>query len=158
MSRIFALLLIFSIALPKLVISCSCPDVTSQELYQHANVVLRARAVAVKRLEPTAPLFAVSYLFKLRTIRTFKGCSPGKFFYAKTYLDGGTCSTVLKKGDNVRLLLPVSPETSATFPRRFYEFIGCDDAQSWEYVSKADRAFLRSESKKPQNRCMNTKS
>lgn len=143
---------LFAIFLP-LITACSCPNLTFEEKYESANVVVKARVVFKKRFAPRPPFFAVSYLFKLQVLRTFKNCSPGEFFYAKTMLDGGTCSSVLEKGAVYKIQLPTNPETSDKFPRLFYNFYGCDDAFAWKYVTPQQRHFLRTQSTKPENRC-----
>lgn len=133
--------------------ACSCPDLTFQQRYGFATNVVKAKAVSVKRFRGPAPRKIVTYIFKLRLLNVFKGCGPTKFFYAKTMLDGGTCSSVLSKGTTYLVQLPSKPTKQKKFPQRFYKFYGCYDVMAWKYISKEERRFYRKQSVKPENQC-----
>lgn len=148
----FALLLVCSLAIAS---ACSCPDITFQERYGFTQTLVRARAVSVRRFRASHLIpGVVTYIFKLRLMRVFKGCAPQKFFYAKTMLDGGTCSSVLTKGRTYLVQLPVEVENEPSSAADPYEFYGCNSANSWKYIPKIERRFYRKQSVKPENQCM----
>lgn len=115
---------------------CSCPNLTFQEIYEDTPVIVRARVVRVRNIPPEESSFnAEEIRYKLKTLHVLKGCSPGKVFRARTVLDGGICSSVLKKGDVVRVNLP-------TPKKRTYDFFGCYTTQVWGEIQREERRFL----------------
>ncbi|CDF35508.1 unnamed protein product [Chondrus crispus] len=147
-----ALLLVCSLAIAS---ACSCPDITFQERYGFTKSLVRARAVSVRRFIASTPFpGVVTFIFKLRLMRVFKGCAPQKFFYATTMLDGGTCSSVLTKGDTYLIQLPVEVENEPSSAANPYKFYGCNSANAWKYIPKIERRFYRKQSVKPENQCM----
>lgn len=142
------LILVSSVALAS---ACSCPDLTFQERYGFAGTMVKAKAVSVRRF--IGPRKIPTYIFKLRLQTVFKGCAPRKFFYATTMLDGGTCSSVLTKGESYLVNMTVEEENEPSSPDDPYKFYGCFSATGWKYISRKERRFYRRESVKPKNQC-----
>lgn len=133
--------------------ACSCPDLTLRQRYRFATTVVKAKTVSVTLFPAKPPFNAVSYLFKLRVLNVLKGCGPTKIFYAKTMLDGGTCSSVLSKGTTYLVQLPDKPDMQEMFPESIYKFYGCYDVMDWKSLAKEERRFFWKQSVKPENKC-----
>lgn len=133
--------------------ACSCPDLTFKQRYRNAAVVIRAKVLSSVKLPRTGPIGGDEYRFKLKTLELFKGCSPGRVFYARSIVNGGLCSVVLTKGSELKVQLPKSPEMQKAFPMKFYNFFGCYDTATWKNLSRKEMRFLGRQADRKRNAC-----
>ena len=151
-----AILLLSIFTIVQSVLSCRCSRKSFVRYYHDTRTVLVAKVVQREFHPPKCKgLFFLDCNIKytLRLRRVYKGCAPTPQFLGRTARDGSLCGVRLQKGANY-LLFVDSLSNASWLPVKSFYLNLCQGNRPWKIVNEVKRMFLKEESHKEENQCM----
>lgn len=146
---------------------CSCFPANFEEQYNGALTVVKARVVLVKMSPTPKPSPCVTgscsisisnqpVVYILQLLQIFKGCGPPfLIFFTESHLRPGYCGFGMKEGEIYMLNLYKELPRAGSF-LKFFNVNSCQGNRLFSSLTSYQRQFLKSRSKKPENKCIST--